>query len=143
MASIFTTYSMILSPTFPPRAWFGVLTFATVAFMTLLYDIYDFNKLFRHIFYNLILISFLYFIPNYLSTFNDINNLENTWGKRINEIQSEKNKEEKSFEFDNYYTANPHNPIYGLVDLNSNSKAWPNPDIAKYYGIKSIQSLKK
>ena len=140
IASIFTTYSMILSPTFPPRAWFGVIVFAIIAFMALLYEICDFNKLFKYIFYNLIIISFLYFIPNYLSTFNDINNLQNTWKKRINKIQSEENKEKKSFEFDNYYTTNPHNPIYGLVDLNSDSKEWPNPDIAKYYGIKDIKS---
>lgn len=140
IASIFTTYSMILSPTFPPRAWFGVIVFALISFMILLYNIYDTNQLFKYLFYNLILISALYYIPSYLTALNDINILQNTWKKRIIEINQTENKEEKSFKFDNYYTTNSHNPIYGLVDLRTNSKTWPNNDIAKYYGIKSIQS---
>lgn len=86
IASFFTVYSMILSPTFPPRAWFGVIVFGITAFMILLYDIHDDNKLFKYVFYNLIIISSLYFISDYLLAFNDINNLQNTWKKRILEI---------------------------------------------------------
>ena len=43
------------------------------------------------------------------------------------------------FEFYNYRSSNSHNPIFGLTDLNTNKKEWPNPDIAKYYNIKSIK----
>ncbi len=139
IAAFFSTYSMMLSPTFPPRAWFGVITFATIAFMILLYDIYDNNKFFKYLFYNLIIISCLYFTSSYLLAFNDINTLQNTWKKRIIEIK-QNNIEKADLEFNTYYTNNSHNPMYGLTDLNSNSKEWPNSDIAKYYGINGIKS---
>lgn len=139
VTSLFSVYSMILSPTFPPRAWFGVIVFCITAFMILLYDIHDNNKLFKYIFYNLIIISSLYFISDYLLAFNDINNLQNTWGKRVLEINQTKNREKIDFEFYNYHSSNSHNPIFGLTDLNTNKKEWPNPDIAKYYNIKSIK----
>ena len=141
IASFFTVYSMILSPTFPPRAWFGVIVFSITAFITLLYNIYDNNKFFRYIFYNLIIISSLYFISDYLLAFNDINNLQNTWKKRILEINQTENKEKIDFEFYNYHSSNSHNPIFGLTDLHTNKKEWPNLDIAKYYNIKSIKSI--
>ena len=141
IASFFTVYSMILSPTFPPRAWFGVIVFSITAFITLLYNIYDNNKFFRYIFYNLIIISSLYFISDYLLAFNDINNLQNTWKKRILEINQTENKEKIDFEFYNYRSSNSHNPIFGLTDLHTNKKEWPNLDIAKYYNIKSIKSI--
>lgn len=141
IASFFTVYSMILSPTFPPRAWFGVIVFSITAFITLLYNIYDNNKFFRYIFYNLIIISSLYFISDYLLAFNDINNLQNTWEKRILEINQTENKEKIDFEFYNYHSSNSHNPIFGLTDLHTNKKEWPNLDIAKYYNIKSIKSI--
>ena len=140
VASLFSVYSMILSPTFPPRAWFGVIVFCITAFMILLYDIHDNNKLFKYIFYNLIIISSLYFISDYLLAFNDINNLQNTWNKRVLEINQTENREKINFEFYNYHSSNSHNPIFGLTDLNANKKEWPNPNIAKYYNIKSIKS---
>lgn len=140
IAALFSTYSMILSPIFPPRAQFGVIIFTIMAFISLLYEIYNDSKLIKYIICNLIIISLLNYIPNYLLTFNDINNLQNTWEYRIKTINNTQNKKTKKFKFDAYNTGNSHNPLYGLQDIINKENSWPNQDIAKYYGIKSIKS---
>lgn len=133
-----TIYSMVLSPTFPERSWTGVIIFLLIAMFNILYNIEKINKLYKYIILDCcIILSFIY-ITDYIDLGIDINNLRNTWEYRINEM--EKMDDESQAVFDRYTTYNPKNPAYGLSDLNTNKKEWPNTAIADYYEIKSIKA---
>lgn len=137
---ISTAYAMILSPTFPERAWTGVIIFLVIAAGCLLYDLEKINKAFKFIIIDACIILFIIYIGQYISAGIDINNLRNTWESRIEIINKEKNKGNKNVVIDPFTTWNTKNPIYGLSDISTDSKVWPNTSIAKYYGLKSIKT---
>lgn len=138
LGGLATIYSMVLSPTFPERSWTGVIIFLLIAMFNILYNIEKINKLYKYIILDCcIILSFIY-ITDYIDLGIDINNLRNTWEYRINEM--EKMDDESQAVFDRYTTYNPKNPAYGLSDLNTNKKEWPNTAIADYYEIKSIKA---
>ena len=137
---ISTAYAMILSPTFPERAWTGVIIFLVIAAGCLLYDLEKINKTFKFIIIDACIILSIIYIGQYISAGIDINNLRNTWESRIEIINKEKNKGNKNVVIDPFTTWNTKNPIYGLSDISTDSKVWPNTSIAKYYGLKSIKT---
>lgn len=134
-----TTYAMVLSPTFPERAWTGAIIFLAIAAGELLYDLAKINKVFKFIIIDACIIMSIVYIGQYISAVIDINNLKNTWESRIEIINKEKNEGNKNVVIDSFTTWNTKNPIYGLSDIGTDSKVWPNTSIAKYYGLKSIK----
>ena len=136
--SILTVYAMVLSPTFPARAWFGVITFAIIAAMILLYQLVDLERIFKFIMGDVIVIASIIYVSSYLVGFNDIKELRNTWINRINYFDELKDKGIFDAEVEPYYAKGPHNPCYGGVDLNKNAEDWPNFNVAGYYGMDKI-----
>lgn len=142
VGAFFCIYSMVLSPQFPERSWFGVIIFMLIATFDLLYDIEKFNKVYQFIVVDILLILSFVHIGEYLGTAIDINNLRNVWEYRENYIAKQKDQGKDEIKVDAYYSQDKHNPTYGLADLFDDKKLWPNTSIAEYFDIKSIEAKK-
>lgn len=141
IASFLSIYSMVLSPTFPERAWFGVIVYNIIGIIYLLYDIEKLNKIYTYIIADSIILFSILFINQYMQTMLSIKELKNTWNYRIDYINKEKNNGNLKIQVGQYITDNSHNPNYGLNDINTDEKTWPNTDIAEYFEIDSIKSF--
>lgn len=142
IGAFFTIYSMTLSPTFPPRAWFGVIVFMIIAIISLLFETIELHRIYKYIYINSIIIFSFLFISSYIKAYNDISNLKDTWNYRKELIETEKNNGNYNIIVDLYETNNKHNPSYGLIDLNDAPYDWPNPEVANYFKINSIEIKK-
>lgn len=135
LGSIFSIYPMVLSPEFPERSWFGVIIFLIISILILLYEIEDINKIFKPIIYDTLIITTLFFIPDYKNLLIDINALRGVWNYRINYI--EKHKEDEKIRLSKYSSNNKKSPNYALADLSDEGDGWPNQDIGRYYGVEN------
>lgn len=140
IGSFATTYSMVLSPTFPERSWTGVIVFLLIASGILLYDLDKLNKIYKYIIVDFCIVLSVMYISEYISTGIDINNLRNTWEYREQYIEEQKEKGNTKVKLYPYYTGNSHNPTYGLADITEDKDTWPNTDLAFYFHVKSIQA---
>lgn len=132
-------YAMVLSPTFPERAWTGAIIFFVIAIIILVYDLNTTNRLYKFILVDFCIILSIIYIGQYINTARDINYLRRTWNDRI-DIINESNKD-KIFEFYKYETYNSKNPAYDLSDIGADPEVWPNNSISKYYGINGIKAI--
>lgn len=139
-SSFLTIYAMVLSPTFPERAWFGVVIFLMIAIIHLLYKVENFHKLYKFIIIDISIIMSLLYVSQYITAAKEINELKNIWNYRESYIEKEKKKGNKEIELSAYSSENRHNPIYGLGDLSTEKNNWPNTAIAKYFKIKTIKA---
>ncbi len=137
IGSIFCIYSMLLSPTFPERSWFGIITLSIMSTIMLLNDYSKINPNIKKYILIITIVLTIFFIPNYINLYKDTYNLRNVWNKRINYIKEHPNQEEYSFKV--YKSNNKKNPSYKQTDLVEDPNAWPNKDISNYYNIKSIK----
>lgn len=140
IAAVLTVYSMVLSPTFPERAWFGVIIYAIIADMYLLYNVDKLNKVYTYIIADVVLVFLTLYCSQYLNTALGIKELKSTWNSRINYIESEKTNNNFNVKVERYVTLDKHNPNYKLEDIAADEGTWPNNDIAKYFGIQGISS---
>lgn len=140
IAAVLTVYSMVLSPTFPERAWFGVIIYAIIADMYLLYDVDKLNKVYTYIIADVVLVFLTLYCSQYLNTALGIKELKSTWNSRINYIESEKANNNFNVKVERYVTLDKHNPNYKLEDIAADEGTWPNNDISKYFGIQGISS---
>lgn len=142
IGAFFTIYSMTLSPTFPPRAWFGVAVFMIIAIINLLFETIELHRLYKYVYINSIIIFSFIFISSYVKAYDDISMLKITWNYRKELIETEKNNGNYNIIVELYETDNKHNPSYGLIDLNETSYDWPNPEVANHFKINSIRIKK-
>lgn len=140
LGAFFCIYSMLLSPQFPERAWFGVIIFLIIAAFDLLYETPKFNRIYKYIIVDAIIILSFIYIGQYLGSAIDINNLRNTWEYRENYIAKQKEKGNDEIIVDAFSTVDKHNPTFGLSDLFEDKTLWPNTHIAEYFNIKSIEA---
>lgn len=131
--SFFSIYSMVMSPTFPERSWFGIVIFSIISITILISEIDNIHKIAKPIIYDIIIISSFFFIKSYGSLLIDINHLRNVWEDRIEYMETDNS--EGQIVFEQYYTDNKKNPNYGISDLYENETEWPNYEIACYYGV--------
>ena len=141
LAGFLTTYAMVLSPTFPARAWTGVFVFWIIACLQLIYNLDDINKIFNPIITDTIIILSLFYIIPFINTTRDVLNLNRVWTSRVEYIEKEKSKGNKDIEVEAYYNGGNHSPNYDVADIGSSKKGWPNEDVAHYFNIKSIKSI--
>lgn len=132
-------YAMVLSPTFPERAWTGAIIFFAIAIVILVYDLDTINRLYKFILVDFCIILSIIYVSQYMDLARNINYLRNTWNYRVDVINE--SDKDKIFEFYKYETYNPRNPVYGLDDIGYDPNAWPNGSISKYYGIKGIKAI--
>lgn len=119
-------YSMIASPTFPPRAWFGTITFNIIAF-----GIIFSNLNFGLKFLNAIKICFIFYcLFNLLFMFydavKDTREINSIWKNRITEIQKAKLNNVKDISFKKYNAKTK----FGMSDA-----YYADSFVSDYYGI--------
>lgn len=136
IGSFFNVYSMVLSPTFPERAWFSTIVFILIATITLCFELNIKSRISKYLKATFILL-FIIFLLDYSTLIIDIKKLHDTWKYRIDYIKKNSDKEE--FVFDIYTTDNKKNPLYGQMDIAEDPKIWPNEDLERYFKIKSIR----
>lgn len=141
IGSLVAIYSMVLSPTFPGRAWFGVILFFLIGLLILLNEIFDYKRIIKIIIISTTLLITIYSIPIYYSLVKEIVDLNHIWDYRINVIENLKVNDKYDVEVLCYYPTNKKSPNYGLADISKDDKGWPNQDIARYYGIEKIKCV--
>ena len=135
--TLVSIYSMILSPLFPNRAWFGITVFLIVILGNILFELDDINfKFKKQLSYILILLFLMIFIFDYKNLYFSTKELKDVWDSRIKYIET--HKDEKKFTFKKYKTINKKNPNYDQLDITNNKDEWPNTDIEKYFKIEEI-----
>lgn len=139
LGAFFAVYSMCLSPTFPLRAWFGVIVFFIMSIMVLYSDVINYHKIYSFIVCDIVIIFTFIFCGQYINTVFSINELRYVWNFRVTYIEKQKKKNKLDVEVGGYFTDNTHNPAYDLADITSDCDGWPNTSIAGYYGLKSIR----
>ena len=132
LGSFFSVYSMVLSPEFPPRSWFGVIIYLSIGTLLLVYNLDKIHKIFKPIILDILVITSFIFIVDYLKLAMDINQLRGTWSYRIQQIKTTK---DSPIVFYEYITTNHKNPNYQLADIYEDKDSWPNKEIAIYYNI--------
>ena len=135
IGTVFTIYPMVLSPTFPRRAWFSSLIFLLIPIIALIFDLEIKKEKLSYFKIAMLAISLL-FIIDYSILLLDVNALNKTWRYRKEYI--EKNKNSEKIIVPKYQPTNRKNPLYGQLDITDNPNEWPNTDIEKYFKIKSI-----
>ena len=139
LGTLIAVYAMTLSPTFPERAWSGIIVLALIGLMNLLFNVLTLKRVYYFITINFAFIYFLTFTSEYLVTFKEIVDLRNTWIERVNIINNEKAKGNFDIVLPYYKPImNSHNPNYMITDILNDPNVWPNKDIAEYYGLNSI-----
>lgn len=127
MLGVFSSiYSMILSPSFPPRAWFGVITLNIIAFGIIFYNL-NFNLQFLRViricfsFYCMLNVLFVLYEGS-----KDVVEIKQIWNKRLTDI-SYSNNNTKVFTFPKYEAKTK----FGMSDA-----PYANKYISNYYHIK-------
>lgn len=82
LGTIAGSYAMLLSPIFPPRAWFGVITFNIISFGVLFHHLnYSFSFI-RQIRMGILILGILTFGFTLYDGYRDVHNINNTWKQR-------------------------------------------------------------
>lgn len=126
VAAIIGIYSMLLSPAFPSRAWFGPLTFSVIALGVVFYRLDYSYKLFRQIRFSILLVFMMMFLFSFYDAARDVSEFYKVSEQR--KIQAENAKEEGlgSYEFRRY---KPKTKFVHAEDPRSNFM------MKGYYGI--------
>ena len=94
IASLAAIYVMLFSPSFPPRAWFGVITFNTIAFGILFKSLNLDLSFIRQVRIVSFLFGICFFGFTLYEGYRDVNNNYNIWIKREALILDQKQKGE-------------------------------------------------
>lgn len=132
-------YSMVLSPTFPQRAYFGIAIFIIISVNILLSNLLESKNIYVLCMYFVVLSLVIpQFINTYIFACRDLSHTNNEWINRINTIEIGKKNNNNNIVVKKIEPYSQYNPLYGLADLNENAELWPNNDVAKYFNINSI-----
>ena len=136
IGALVSVYAMIMSPSFPLRAWLGIVIFLIISIVTLLDKILKENKLMRYIVFDGILIFIFLFVFDYYQLALDLKHYQDVLAYRESYIEDHRD-EMDTFVFESYEINNKKSPIHGK-DLDTEDTFWTNQAFARYYDVKSI-----
>lgn len=82
IGALVSVYVMIFSPQFPPRAWFGLVTFNIISLGIIFNSLNSQIVVLRRIKQSVVLFSVLLFTALYIEGFFDVNRINNIWNER-------------------------------------------------------------
>lgn len=137
LAGLMADLAMVTSPEFPPRAWFGIITFFIIA-IGIIYA----NLKTDHIYISviktlLIFFASIYFILSYQRGFKDLYAINKIFEKREQIINKQPNKTE--FEFVTQESINPQTGFPMIDEIPSKPNHWINMFYLRYHNIKSFK----
>jgi len=141
LAALAGSYSMLLSPTFPDRAFLITTVFSVITLGSILtqmeFRIPEILKRNIAIFAAVVLMGLC---PSFLKAGKEIMWVYLQWYDRIEFILAEKEKGNLEIEIRAPIgTTDKHVAMYGLEDISFDKNDWVNTSIASYFGLKSIK----
>jgi len=143
LAAVVGAYSMLLSPSFPPRSFFIVTVFSGIALgHILLQTKIELPEIVKRNLKAIVVCSAIAFSFSVLNSSRNFIGVYMEWNNRIKHIEAEKAKGNFDIELRAPIPVwDKHVASYGLQDLLHNEDKWPNTDIAKYFGLSSIKKI--
>lgn len=134
-------YSMIVTPSFPDRAWSGpvILGLILVGNLSTLVETFRIDTRMWRI--NILLFFSLLCVSTYINAFFELKNINAAFQEREHIIQTAISQEAASVEIPNICGWSGYSCYGADGDLNSDSRKWPNTAIARYYGIDEVIAL--
>jgi len=123
--AIAAVYAMVLSPSFPDRAWFGIICLNIISVGILVVNYQD--RIVRNLKYGLVLLGFLIFVFNLYDIDKEIKMVEQTIKERNILIEEGKKNGSEYIVFDEYHTKTKYavpDPTYSSIQF------------SRIYGIK-------
>jgi len=144
LASIATTYALILSPWIPERALLGTTVFLIIACAHSLAGLSIEKKLYKIAVISFVCVLAFHFLTSFIIAIDDIGKTGLTHHRRVQFIKSEINLGNQNVILPHHLRVNtsnlpPRNPLYRLPDMTSDASFWYNRRIAEYYGLESIR----
>lgn len=139
-ASILSVYAMVLSPTFPERAWFGIVVFMVISVFNLLINILSMKKVIKYILVDSVIILFIIYVEQFIVAFGEIRQLNSVWSYRNEYIERQKSKKIYDIKLTPFVCNDKHSPAYGLADITPGKDIWLNKDLARYFEVNSIDA---
>lgn len=137
IAGVIADLAMIASPEFPPRAWFGIITFFIIA-IGIIYANLKTDHIYISVLKTLLLFfASIYFLFSYQRGFKDLNAINKIFEKREQIINQQRNTPE--FDFVTKETINPQTGFPMIDEIPSNSNHWINMFYLRYHNIKSFK----
>lgn len=98
IATLVCLYVMIFSPIFPPRSWFGIVTFNIIAVGIIIHNLDYPNILIKQLRLGVLLFFFFFYCATYYEAYSDVIHMRNIWKER-EKIIEEKGQTEKEILF--------------------------------------------
>jgi hypothetical protein len=141
LAILTSTYSMVLSPGFPDRAFFIVTVFSVITLGNILTQAeLRMPEIIERNIVVLVASVIICLSVSFLDTSKKIIGVYLRWYDRIEYILTEKEKGNLEIEVNPIEATEKHVASYGLSDILTDENDWPNTSIAFYFGLKSIKS---
>lgn len=90
IGTLTAVYVMLFSPFFPPRAWFGAITFNIISFFILLHNLNYSLSFIRHIRQGLFIFGIMLFGFTLYEGYRDVSYIDNVWKERRTAITEQK-----------------------------------------------------
>lgn len=133
-----SNYAMIFTPYYPERAFMGTAIFMLIGGMILFYHLVEsWIQVAKKILVTCMIVKFIFV---FLFAFEHIFGTYYFYIVREDMIETQVNVGVMDIEIFKITSDNPYSVFY-FGDLANNSNVWPNPEIAKYYGINSITEI--
>jgi hypothetical protein len=141
LAAVTGAFSMLLSPSFPPRSFFIVILFAGIALGNiLLQSEIKLPEIIKRNATTIVICCLIGFSFSFLNTSRNIIGVYMEWNKRVKYIEEEKAKGNFDVELRAPIPVwDKHVASHGLRDIINNKDEWPNTSIAEYFGLSSIK----
>lgn len=137
LGSLAGVYSMVASPIFPERAYFGLTIFMIIAIS------YNFNNLtildnnnFKKVKLFVYVILFFSFILDYSYLLYNIKQINSIYKEREQIVLESKQNGIYDIEFNTYETFVKRSPLYQMMDVGANKE--DNISLARYYNVNSV-----
>ena len=143
LAAVVGAYSMLLSPSFPPRSFFIVIVFGGIALGNILLQTeIKLPEIIKRNMNAIVICSLIAFSFSVLNSSRNFIGVYLEWNNRVKYIEAEKAKGNFDIELKAPIPVwDKHVASYGLRDISHNKDEWPNTDIAKYFGLSSIKKI--
>ena len=135
LGGIVSTYAMIVSPTFPERAWLGIVVFFIVPTIILLDDLLKKEKLIKFILYDAVIILSAISFINYYNIAKELSDYNEVINERKEYIKN--NPDQETYIFKSHKIDDRYSPIHG-EDITPDPNNWVNQAQANNYEVTYI-----
>lgn len=142
IGTLASIYSMIISPSFPERAWSGPVILLTISIGNIFSKI-KFDKSFDKSLKIIIVLVCMFFCTSYIEAVLKLRQTTYSFNERIQNIIEHKEDNVTEITIPSIIGYSKYDCYTRFGDLSSDSNKWPNTAIAKYYGIDSINKEKE